>query len=174
MEDSLSVLSIDNSKDDPQSIATICNPFNKSAENIIELPSWHTFRHLFGCRKGLLQVTDGFLQILTLLLLIHQFLCQRDHQQRDPKPLSCHSHAEDFLVMLLQSRGKHLIPLKNIIFWCILRDENYLRKKNKKLIYKTLRSKFWTGNAIFNLPRNGFYKFITTQIVQIQPEPPKY
>ena len=96
MEDSLGVLSTDNSKDDPQSIATICNPFNKSAENIIELPSWHTFRHLFGCRKGLLQVTDGFLQILTLLLLIHQFLCQRDHQQRDPKPLSCHSHRGGF------------------------------------------------------------------------------
>ena len=31
-----------------------------------------------------LQVADGFLQILTLL--INQFVCQRDHQQRDPKP----------------------------------------------------------------------------------------
>ena len=65
-------------------------------------------------------------------------------------------------------------PSKTLYFDVFWEIKTTSTTKNKKLIYKTLRSKFWTGNAIFNLPRNGFYKFITTQIVQIQPEPPKY
>ena len=171
MEDSLSVLSTDNSKDDPQSIATPSTKVLKTSSN------YHPGTR-FGISLGAEKLSSKSLMVSSRSSPSSSSSISssaKETTSKETQNLSvATATAEDFLVMLLQSRGKHLMPLKNIIFWCILRDENYLRKKNKKLIYKTLRSKFWTGNAIFNLPRNGFYKFITTQTVQIQPEPPKY
>mmetsp|Transcript_88645 Transcript_88645/g.141114 ORF Transcript_88645/g.141114 Transcript_88645/m.141114 type:complete len:287 (-) Transcript_88645:7-867(-) len=45
-------------------------------------------------QRSQLVFADSFLQILAFLLIIHHFLCQSDHQQRDPKPSpKPHRHA---------------------------------------------------------------------------------